>query len=445
MKFNKRKKDILNGNIPEQIVLLAVPYIGTYLLQQAYQFADSIVLGKFAGTAAMAAVGGSATMIINIILNFIIGISTGTMVLIAQSYGSNDIDRVEKTVKTGMFIAFTFTGLISILCFIFSKPILIWMDVPVETFEYSLIYLRMYLLSLVPYAIYTTGMYILRAVGNSNSSIFFTIIISASKIILDLLLTVVFKLGIWGVSISTLVSYLICAIVVLFILKYSSSIYSYSLKDFGFDTNALVQTFKIGTPIAIQSSIFALTSAYMSMKINVHGTNAIAAFSAFNNVDNFYWSFSNAIATSILTIVGQNYGNNNLKRVKDTLKNGIIILIGVSIVLGGIVYFACPYILRIFTNDAEVIAIASQMNKMICLTYTAYVLIESISSTIKGCGDSKNSMIISIFGVCVVRLCYLSIFTFTKPIQVMYCYPISWTISSIIYLIYYLRSPKYKF
>lgn len=439
-----RNKGILYGNIPKQILLLSVPYIGAYLLQQVYQFADSIVLGKFAGTAAMAAIGGSTIMIVNIVLNFICGMCSGTMVLIAQYYGSYDPENVHKSIKTGMFIAIVFGGLLSILGLIFSKPLLIAMKVPSDILNYSLIYIYMYFISMIPYAIYTTGMYALRAAGNSRSSILFTVIIAIVKISLDLLLTVWLKLGIWGVSISTFVSFLVCAIVVIFILEHSKDLYRYSIKDFGFDKELLLKIIKLGIPLGVQTSIFSITNAYISVKINVHGTNAIAAFSAYNNVDNIFWSFSNSIGVVLLTMSGQNYGNNNMKRVKEALIYGSIIYAIISIVIGGFIYFTCSSILTIFTTDLEVIDIATQMNKLVALSYITYTLTECISSTIKGCGDTMNSMIISIIGICGSRFLYLFTVEIIKPVQVLYCYPISWIITSIMFLIYYLYKEKQK-
>ena len=444
MKLYKIKKDILNGNIVEQILLITIPITGTYLLQQLYQFVDSIVLGRFAGVEALAAIGGSSNMIINIILNIISGIATGVMIVVAQNYGKGDYHKVSDAVKTGMFIAVVFGGLITIISIISSKPLLLLMNVPIETINPSLVYMCWYFIGIIPYTIYQIGMYILRASGDTKISLLFTIIIAATKIIFDLLLTAVLNLGIWGVSIATFISYLFCGIVVLIILYRTTDLYQYNIKNFGFEKETLKSIFKIGVPVAIQSAVFAITNAVVSIRINEFGTNAVAAFGAYNNVDNFYWSFTNAIGAAIVTIVGQNYGNKNMLRVKEILRKSILIHLVASILIGAFEYTCGKFIFSVFTTNIDVINIADRMIKFITFTYPLYILVEMISGTIKGCGDSMNSMIIAIIGVCVVRLLYLTLFSFNDVIQVLYCYPLSWGITSIIYLIYYLTNKKYR-
>ena len=442
--FKNRKKDILNGNIYEQILIITIPLTGSYLLQQLYQFADSIVLGRYVSVEAIAAVGGSSTQIINVLLNIITGIATGVMILVAQGYGRRDVDRISETVKTGMFVAVIFTGLLSLLSIVLAKPILILMNTPEEIISISLIYMIMYFIALVPYAIYMFGMSILRATGDTKISILFVFVIAISKIVFNILLTAIFKLGIWGVAISTFLSYLICAIIVLLILHRTVEVYQYDITNFGYDLETLKNIFKIGTPVAIQSSIFAITSLLVNTKINKFGTTTIAAYSSYNNVDNFYWSFSNAIGAAILTITGQNFGNKNLERVKKTLRSGIVIDILGTTLIALFCFFCGKYFFTLFTTDQQVISIADQLLKFTAPLYYFYILVEIVSGTIKGCGDSMNSMIIAMIGVCVFRIIYLFVYNITSPIDVIACYPLSWAFTSLLYLVYFLFNKKYR-
>lgn len=444
MKFHKTKKDILNGNLAEQILIFTIPVCGAYLLQLLYQIVDSIVLGRFAGVEAMAAIGGSPLMVINILLNLISGIASGLMIVVAQNYGRGNHDAVNKAVKTGIFIAIVFGGLVSLISAVSAKPLLYAMGCPEETISLSLIYMYFYFIGLIPYTIYLFGINILRATGDSKTSSMFTVVLAVVKIVLDVLLTAILKMGIWGVSISTLVSYLICGIVVLVVLYRTPLSYHYDIKEFGFDLKTLKEIFRIGVPVAIQSAVFAITNTYASIKINVFGTNSIAAYSIFNNIDNFYWSFTNAIGAAVITIVGQNYGNKNMKRVKSALHNGIVIHLIASVLFGAFEYFCCEALASIFTTDLDVIDITKQMVQVVAISYSTYILVEMISSTLKGCGDSMNSMVIAIIGICVVRFMYLYMFEFENATQILYCYPISWGITSFIYLIYYLFNDKYR-
>lgn len=440
----KRTKDILNGKIPEQILLITIPIAGTYLLQQLYLFIDYVVLGRFAGVEAMAAVGGSATMIINILQNVVVGIATGLMIIVAQNYGRRDDDNVHEAVRTGMFVSMMFSFLIAIITGVLAKKLLMLMNCPIDIVEPSMIYLLMNIAGLVPYAIYTFGMYVLRATGDTKISLIFTIIIAVVKVILDVLLTAIFRMGVWGVAIATFSSYLVCGVVVLVILSKSEFCYNYKFSEFGFDLNMLKQIFKIGVPVAIQATVFTITNALVSVKVNKFGTQTVAAFAAFNNVDNFYWCFDNAIGSAILTIVGQNYGNKNMKRVKQTFLYGILILLIGTIILSGLAVVFGREILMLFTTETDVIETAYDAIKWMAITYPLYILIEIVSSTIKGCGDATSSMIIAIFGVCVVRIIYLLLLNLNSLTSVVMSYPTSWAISSVIYLIYFLTNKKYR-
>ena len=443
MIFNKTK-DILNGRIPEQILLITIPIAGTYLLQQLYQFIDYVVLGRFAGVEAMAAVGGSATMIVNILLNIIVGIATGLMIVVAQNYGRSDEDNVHEAVRTGMFISIVFSSIIAIITGIFGRKLLVFMDCPNDIIKPSLIYLLMNIAGLVPYAIYTFGMYVLRATGDTKISLIFTIIIAVVKVVLDVLLTGLFKMGVWGVAIATFSSYLVCSAVVLVILNKTEFCYNYKFSEFGFNLYMLKQIFKIGVPVAIQATVFTITNALVSVKVNKFGTETVAAFAAYNNVDNFYWCFDNAIGSAILTIVGQNYGNKNMKRVKETFLHGIIVLLIGTLIIGGLIIAFGRNILFLFTTDNNVIETAYDALKWMAITYPLYIMIETVSSTIKGCGDATNSMIIAIFGVCIVRIVYLLVLDLNGLTSVVMSYPTSWAISSAIYLVYFLTNKKYK-
>ncbi len=444
MRLIKSRKDILNGNIAQQILIISIPIIGSYLLQQLYQFVDSIVLGRYAGVEALAAVGGSASMVNNIILNIASGIATGVMIVVAQNYGVGNSDKVKNAVRTGIFIAFVFGGFITVLSISLAKPILLLMKCPSDTLLYSQIYMSWNFVGLIPYTIFQIGDRVLQASGNSRRSLFFTIVIAITKISLDFILVGLFKMGVFGVSIATFVSYLVCGIIVLVIFNRSIDSYHFEIKDFGFDLESLKSIFKIGVPIAIQSAIFALTNALVSVKINEQGTNSIAAFSIYNTIDNFYWCFNNGLGAAIITIVGQNYGNHNMKRVKESLKYGVIIQLFVTIAISTTLFFFGRDISSFLTSNVDVLDKSTSMIKVTALCYVFFILVEMISGTIKGCGDSVASMIISFIGICVVRFVYVLLFDFTNATQVILCYPISWVITSIIYLLYFLINKKYR-
>lgn len=443
MLFRKSKKDILNGKISEQILIFTIPLIGSYLLQQAYQIVDSIILGRYAGTIALAAIGASNS-IINVILNLISGMSAGIMIVLAQNMGKGDTDKAKDTVKTGMFIAVVLGGILTLSIVFFGERILSLTGCPQEAVADSMVYLRMYAFSFIPYLIVSIGNYTFRAMGDSKSSISLTLIISITKIVLDILLTAVLKMGIWGVSISTFSAQMICMIVVLSVFGTTPEFYHYSFLEFGFDSQLLKKIIKIGTPAAIQSVLFAFSNLIIQAKINGYGTDTIAAFSAYNSVDNYYWCFANAIASASITLCGQNYGNKNYKRVKGFVKHGLIIdFIGSTLVGIGAIIFGRT-LLSMYTTDLNVVNIAFDMLEIVALFYPTYIFIEIISAALKACGDTANSMIITLIGICVVRVAYVLFVPFTDVLQILYCYPLSWVITSIIFIVYYLIFKKKK-
>ena len=442
-KTKKRTKDILNGNIPEQIIIFTLPIMWSYLLQQLYQIVDSVVLGRFASTAALAAIG-SSNSILNVVLNFISGVASGAMICVAKNYGSRNPEKVKNSIKTSMFVSIVLGALLTTLLVVFCKPILIVTGCPSDVFSDSKIYLIIYACGFIPYLIYSVGRNIIIATGDGKKSIMFTIIIAIIKVFLDLLLTGLLKMGIWGVSIATLASYIVCAIVVIYIFKNTADIYQFDIKEIGCDSESLIQIIKIGLPAAIQSMLFALSNLVIQTKINSYGTDTIAAFSAYNSVDNYYWCFENAYGSAMITLVSQNYGNKNQKRVYQYANYGIIINFIISLLIGLIVFFFGRYALMLYSTDQNVLLIGEQMLKAVVLTYPTYDILETLSAVCKGNGDATNSMIMCLIGICLVRILYVSFINFTNSYQILYCYGISWTITSLMYVIYLLISKKYK-
>ena len=244
------KKDILNGNIAEQMLMLLFPLFLGYLLQQLYSFADNIVLGRLISKEALAAVGGSANSLINIVLNFVGGITSAITVLVAQSYGSGNMEKVHNSVRTGMFVSIVCGLVLIVLMSVVSPFWLTLMNEPAETRALSLTYMYFYFGSIAFYFVYQTGVSILRALGDSRRPLMLIGITAASKILLDLLFAGVFKMGVFGTSLATFLTHLISAAVILFIFHKTSDVYYYSLKDFGFVKEDLKRIFAVGLPFA---------------------------------------------------------------------------------------------------------------------------------------------------------------------------------------------------
>ena len=444
MNIHKSKKDILNGNITQQLLLFTFPYCVGYLVQQIYAFADGIILGRIVGTSALASVGGSATAIINVMLNFISGLSNGVLVIVAQHYGRGNKNGVKQAVKTGMFISFVLGAVLTLFGILSATPFLKIMNTPAETVSDSLTYMYFYYASFIPYLIYMTGTSILRATGDTKRPLIFIGVQAVTKIGFDLIFAGTFKLGIFGTSLATFVSNSICGVLILVLFALTPDSYGFNIKEFGYDLQNLKESLKIGIPSGIQTSVFSLSVLMLQAKVNAFGTNAAAALTAYNNVDNIFWAQSNGLGLAVITLVGQNYGSKKYERVNSIVKKALLIDLIICIYMGLINGYLGKYELKLFTSDQEVISIGEQMLKTVSFNYWTYTLVEVLSCFGKGIGDMFNNMIISMIGICGVRFVYLILFPLNTPSEVLFVYPLSWFVTGFLYLIYCLLSKKYK-
>lgn len=438
------KRDLTNGNIYKQLLLFFFPVFLGYLFQQLYNTFDAVVVGNYVGKEALAAVGGSTATLLSLLVNFIISLASGVTVIVAQSYGSRDLNKVKDTVKTGMFMGVVL-GIIMMMFGIFISPTLLHLvKVPDEIFEYALTYMRIYFCGLIPSMIYNVGSSVLRAVGDSKRPLFFLIAACITNVSLDVLLVTQFNLGVFGVGIATIISQLISAILTLIVLYRSDDCYRYSLKDFGCDFSLLKQIVKIGLPSGINSVLYSVSNVFIQSTINGFGTVTIAGYTAVEKIDAVYWNFDNAFGIATMTLVGQNYGARKRDRVMGSIKASLVLEgIGALIIMCSC-YFFGTQLLHIFTSDVDVINVGFTILRFLSMTWWLFVPIEVISSSAKACGDVIYPMIFSAVGICGVRILYLLLFNFETVNQALYCYPISWFITDIIYVIYFFKSRTFK-
>lgn len=438
------KRDLTSGNIYKQLLLFFFPVFLGYLFQQLYNTFDAVVVGNYVGKEALAAVGGSTATLLSLLVNFIISLASGVTVIVAQSYGSRDFNKVKDTVKTGIFMGVVLGALMMIIGIIVSPTLLHMIGVPDEIFEYALTYMQVYFCGLIPSMIYNVGSSVLRAVGDSKRPLFFLIAACIVNVSLDVLLVTQFNLGVFGVGIATILSQLISAILTLIVLYKSDDCYQYSFKDFGCDFSLLKQIIKIGLPSGINSVLYSISNVFIQSTINGFGTSTIAGYTAVEKIDAIYWNFDNAFGIATMTLVGQNYGAKKHDRVMDGIKASLILEGIGSMLIMCCCYFFGLQLLHIFSSDIEVVNIGFIILRFLSMTWWLFVPIEVISSAAKACGDVIYPMIFSAVGICGVRILYLLLFNFETANQALYCYPISWFITDIIYVIYFFKSKTFK-
>lgn len=437
--MKKIEKDILNGNIAQQLLIFFVPVLLTYLFQQLYNTIDAMIVGRYVGKAALGAVGGTTGTAISLILDFILGLSSGVTILVAQFYGRGDRILVEKTVKTGFFIAITF-GLVMMVLGIWLTPgLLSLLNVPSDMFEPSNVYMRVYLCGLIPALVYNIGASVLRAVGDSKTPLYYLIFSSITNILLDFIFIKYLTWGVFGAAFATVISQVLSAILILVYFAKIEDCYHYNIKYFGYDPHLLIQTITLGFPAAIQSVVYSVTNLYIQATVNSFGTTTVAAYTAFGKVDGFYWRFSNAFGIAVSTIIGQNFGANKKDRVVKAVYVSFALFFILALPICATCYIYASPLTALFTNDAEVIKVGTEIMNYFAPIWMMFMPIEILSSTIKACGDSFHSMLICVLGIAVVRIVYLTFVPYEGLMGALRSYPISWLVTATSFVIFAQR------
>ncbi|MDO4499973.1 MAG: MATE family efflux transporter [Erysipelotrichaceae bacterium] len=433
------KLDLLNGPIYKQILKFFFPIMLGSFFQQLYNTVDAIVVGNYIGKEALGAVGGTSGILINLLINFTVGVAGGATVIIAQSYGARDREGVKNGVRSGIFLGVALGFVLMIIGVCLAPTLLKLLNEPDSVFVYSSVYIRIYLLGLVPVMVYNVGSGILRAVGDSKRPLYFLIVSCFVNIGLDLLLVAKFNLGVIGVAIATILSQCIACLLVLHVLGNKNAVYHFELKDFGFEADVLKRIVIIGLPIGLQSVMYSISNLFIQSQVNIYGADTVAAFTAFGKIDALFWMISGAFGSSLITMAGQCFGANKLDRMKKAVWVTTFMYLIAAIGIGSICYFEGEYLYRLFTKDENVILIGMGMIRLLAPLWCTFTLIEVFSSVVRACGDSLKPMIITALGICVVRILWIIFYPSKTVYETLYCYPITWILTSTIFLIYYLR------
>ncbi|MGB4661497.1 MAG: MATE family efflux transporter [Mobilitalea sp.] len=444
--FFKKQNGITEGVIWKQLLLFFFPLLFGTFFQQLYNTADAIIVGKFVGKIALSAVGGTTGTLINVLVGFFVGISSGATISISQFYGARNNKKVESSVHTGIALAIGGGFTIMFLGLMFARPALAAMGTPEDIIPYSLIYLRIYFLGMIPNLVYNIGAGILRAVGDSKRPLYFLITGTLANIILDLFFVIVLKMGVAGAALATIMSQSLSAILVCRTLMKTNDSYRLVLIKIKFHKEMLTRILSIGLPAGFQSLMYSVSNVIIQANINRFGTDTIAAWTAYGKIDGLFWMTITAFGISITTFVGQNYGAGLYKRVRKGVREALVLSFAVSIGLIVILYNFGGYILQWFSDDLNVVEIGTQMLKFLVPMFITFICIEILSGALRGMGSSLIPMLLTCFGVCIFRVVWLFIAVPIWPTikTVMISYPITWVTTSVLFIIYYLFYVKKK-
>ena len=434
-----KANQITEGVIWKQMLLFFLPIVAGTLLQQFYSMVDTVIIGRYVGTAALAAVGGSDVMVINLLVNFFVALSSGASIIISHRFGAGDEASVSKAVHTAILLAIVIGAVMTFAGIFGANWLLGLMNTPQDAMEYAVVYLQYYFLGMIPSMIYNMGSGILRAVGDSRHPLYFLMACTVANIFLDILFVVVFHWGVMGAAVATSLSQVICAVLVLGCLRRDPGCCHLSYRRLRFDSKMLSGMLAIGVPAGMQTIFYNVTNVMVQAAINSLGTTSAAAWSTFWRMDGFFWPISGALGIAAMTFVGQNFGAKKPERIRQSVKAGLVLHFGMSIVFGILLYlFRYPFV-RLFTDDLQVQQQGALVVSYLAAAYPAFSCIEIFSSSIRGTGNAIKPTIITLLAVCLLRIAFLLVVTFphTTHLSIALCYPVTWIAASVAFALYY--------
>ena len=419
-----------NGTLMDKLISFSLPLMLSGILQLLFNAVDIIVVGRFTGRQALAAVG-STTALINIFTNLFIGISLGANVLAARFYASGKEKEMSETVHTSITLALI-SGLVMALAgVLLARFALNLMGTPNDVIDQSVLYMRIYFLGMPFFMLYNYGAAILRAVGDTKRPLFFLVISGMTNAVLNLVLVIVFHMGVAGVAIGTIVSQLISSILVLRCLYTSNTSYRLYFSKLGIKTQYLKQIFQVGIPAGIQSTVINLSNALLQSSVNSFGSVAMAGYTAANNIFGFLYMSVNAVTQSCMSFTSQNYGVKKLKRMDRVLLDCMILSVGVALTLGCGVYFLGPELLKIYTSEADVIRCGVEVLAFTTVPYFCCGIMDLLPGALRGMGYSGVPMILSIIGTVGTRIVWIfGLFPAHRSLSFLFIsYPVSWILT----------------
>ena len=430
---------ITEGSIFGQLLLFFFPILFGTFFQQLYNTADAMVVGRFVGKQALAAVGGSTSTLINLLVGFFVGLSSGATVVISQFYGARKADKVHWAVHTS--IAFSVIGgiIFMIVGLVGSPWALEAMKTPEDVMGHAVVYIRIYFLGIIVNLVYNMGAGILRAVGDSRRPLYFLIASCFTNIILDVLLVAVLGMGVAGAALATITSQLLSAVLVVLALMKTDDMYKLEWKKVRIDQRMLQRIVRIGIPAGMQSIMYNISNVIIQAGVNTLGTDNVTAWATYGKVDGLYWMMINALGISATTFVGQNFGAGRLDRVRKGAGACMVIGVVLTASVGVVLYNGGHLLVELFTTDQQVQAISMDLLHFMVPTFITYIAIEILSGTLRGVGDAWMPLIITGIGVCAVRVLWIM---FVLPhyhtiIGAAFCYPLTWSLTTVAFVMYY--------
>lgn len=429
------------GCIWRKIVKFALPICWGNLFQQLYNIVDSVVVGNFVGRDALAAISSTGSLIF-LLVGFFGGIFMGAGVVISKYFGAGKKDSVQRAIHTSIAFAIIAGIILTIVGTLLTPQILRLMGTPDSVFSNATLYVRIYFMGILSIVLYNTSSGIFQAIGDSKHPLYYLIISSIVNVVLDLIFVVVFEWGIGGAAIATVISQTVSVVLAFYKLSTTTDVYKIDFKKIRIDPMILKEIIRLGLPAGIQNSVIALANVVVQANINAFGSVAMAGCGSYSKIEGFVFIPITSFAMSMTTFIGQNLGAKKYDRAKEGAKFGILSSLILAEIIGIIFFILAPQLVSLFNTEPEVVQFGTSQSRTIALFYFLLAFSHCIAGILRGAGKAIVPMFVMLLCWCIIRVTYITVTThFIPQIQVVFwAYPLTWSLSSIIFLIYYLKS-----
>lgn len=436
--MNGSTLDMTKGTPWKLIVQFAVPVFLSQVFQQLYNTADALIVGQFLGDEALAAVSASGPLIF-LLISFFTGLSMGAGVTISRYFGAGDYDRVSRAIHTDVLLGLLSGIVLTVVGVVFTPTFLRWMGTAPEVLPDAIAYFRYYFIGVLAVVLYNMCKSIMNALGDSKRPLYYLIISSLTNIALDLLFVGVFRWGVWSAAVATTISQAVSMVLCLIHLCKKGTIYQLKLSKLRIDREMLGQIVRYGLPSGVQNSVIGLANVIVQSNINSFGKVAMAAYGAYSKLEGFAFLPVTSFAMALTTFVSQNLGAGLHERAKKGSRFGIVASVVIAELIGVAMYILSPQLVAFFTSTTEVIELGTREMRTTALFFCLLAFSHAIAAVCRGAGKAFVPMTIMLLFWCVVRIAYITVvMNIVHEIQYIYmAYPITWSLSSIVYFIYY--------
>jgi len=443
LRKSRHEMDMTTGSILPKLLLFAVPLMLSSVLQLLFNAADVVVVGRFEGENALAAVGSNGALI-NLIVNVFMGLSIGANVIIARHFGGSKYNETVEAVHTTITLSLIGGVFFGVFGFVFARTFLLWMGSPEEVLPLATLYLRIYFLGMPFNMLYNFGAAVLRAVGDTQRPLMYLTLAGVINVVLNVFFVAVLGIGVAGVALATIIAQAISAILVLLCLIRSEGAIHVDLRKLHINVGQVAEIAKIGIPAGLQGMCFSLSNVLIQSTVNSFGNIVMAGNSVSANLEGFHYTAMNAMYQSAITFTSQNVGAHKHRRIRKICVMSVLAVAVIGIVIGAFFYILRMPLISIYSTEPEVMAAAATRLTLFAATYFICGIMDVLCGALRGLGNTVAPMIVSVLGACAFRIFWIyCILPFNHTLSMLYLsYPVSWIITGGVHALCYLHSLK---